>query len=280
LLSLALIGFTAWRINIANQLAAQNSMNPFFEEGTMLWARLGSIACAMLILSALNAFYMNALWHGELQAREGLESQFIQTLISLSKARDNETGNHTVRTQNYVKILAEHLQRRDNALDDEFVELVYGAAPLHDIGKIGIPDEILLKPGSLDDEQWRIMKTHAMIGENVLTSAALKNEGSEKQRSFLRIAREIAGAHHEHWDGSGYPRGFVGEEIPLSARLMSVADCYDALTSARSYKRAWLHEDAVAEIRGMSGTFFDPDVIGAFVAEAERFREIAVRFRD
>jgi putative two-component system response regulator len=151
---------------------------------------------------------------------------------------------------------------------------------LHDIGKIGIPDNILLKPGRLDAEEWEVMKTHASIGEEVLGAALDAGERSEQQALFLRFAREIAGSHHERWDGSGYPRGLAGTEIPLAARLMSVADCYDALRSRRPYKEPWSHEEAMEELLKLKGSAFCPHVIDAAVHVQASFRETYDRYQD
>ncbi len=153
-------------------------------------------------------------------------------------------------------------------------------APLHDVGKVGIPDHILLKPGRLDPAEWEIMKTHTLIGEEVLKAAAPKPLSEGASPRTLALAIEIAGGHHERWDGQGYPRGLSGESIPKSARLMTVADIYDALTSARPYKKTWSHAKAVDEITHLSGTKLDPMVVAAFLEEQDRFREIARRFKD
>ena len=203
----------------------------------------------------------------------------ILTLASLAETRDNETGAHILRTQRYVKALAERLRthpRFASALDDETIDQLYKSAPLHDIGKVGIPDSILLKPGKLTDEEFTVMKGHAKIGADAL-------EISEKEfgsNSFLRLAREISLTHHEKWDGSGYPAGLRGDEIPVSGRLMAVADVYDALISKRVYKPAFSHEKAMEIIREGRGRHFDPDVIAAMEAIEETFRKIATDFGD
>ncbi len=203
----------------------------------------------------------------------------ILTLASLAETRDNETGAHILRTQRYVRALAEHLRNHPafaGALDDETIDLLYKSAPLHDIGKVGIPDAILLKPGKLTDEEFAVMKRHAVIGAEAL-EIAQKEFGAS---SFLRLAREIALTHHEKWDGSGYPAGLRGAEIPVSGRLMAVADVYDALISKRVYKPAFSHEKAMEIIRGGRGTHFDPDVIAAMESIEATFRSIAAEFKD
>jgi len=160
-------------------------------------------------------------------------------------------------------------------LDDETIEAMFLAAPLHDVGKVGIPDSILLKPGKLTESEWSVMKTHALVGENVLLSAA-DQAGSDD----LRIAGELAGGHHEKWNGTGYPRSLVGEDIPLSARIMAIADVYDALTSSRVYKSAWSHKDAISEIASLSGAQFDPQIVEAFFAAEPEIVLIAQQFKD
>jgi HD-GYP domain-containing protein (c-di-GMP phosphodiesterase class II) len=253
------------------------------EGGVLLFARVLMVSSLVLIFLTLNNFYFESLWKGEFEVRQGTEAQFISTLTSLSKARDNETGNHTVRTKSYVRILAERLQQSpefEAQIDSDYLEMIYDAAPLHDIGKIGIPDEILLKPGKLTAGEWKIMQTHATIGEEVLGTALDAEYRSKQQTLFLSIARDIAGCHHEKWDGSGYPRGLKGDEIPLAARLMSVADCYDALRSKRPYKEPWSHPEAMVELLNLKGTAFDPRVVDALVAEEGRCEEIFHKYGD
>lgn len=204
----------------------------------------------------------------------------IQAMASLAETRDNETGNHIRRTQNYVRLLAELLRehpRFSQFLDEETIELLYKSAPLHDIGKVGIPDHILLKPGRFTPEEFEIMKTHTTLGRDAIQQA--ENQLAVKV-DFLRLAKEIAYSHQEKWDGSGYPQGLAADDIPISARLMAVADVYDALISHRVYKPGMPHEKAVAIIREGRGSHFDPDVCDAFLANAERFWDIALRFAD
>ncbi|GAA6151030.1 HD-GYP domain-containing protein [Pseudoteredinibacter isoporae] len=203
----------------------------------------------------------------------------ILGLASLAETRDNETGGHILRTQNYVKALALELRNHEAyaaQLDDETVELLYKSAPLHDIGKVGIPDSILLKPGKLTEEEFDIMKGHPQIGADAL-AVAERQLGSN---SFLRIAKEISLSHHEKWDGSGYPAGLKGEDIPLSGRLMALADVYDALISARVYKPALSHDEAKTIILEGTATHFDPSVIDAFLACEAEFVRIARQFSD
>jgi response regulator RpfG family c-di-GMP phosphodiesterase len=204
----------------------------------------------------------------------------IMAMASLAETRDNDTGNHLKRTQNYIRALAmklrEHPHFREFLTEDN-IESLYKLAPLHDIGKVGIPDAILLKQGKLTPEEFEIMKTHPLLGGNAI---AMAESGLPTPNRFLHIAREIATAHHEKWNGSGYPLGLTGVAIPISARLMALADVYDALISRRIYKEPYSHEDAVAHILLGSGVHFDPEVTEAFQAIQEEFRQIAEQYQD
>ncbi|MGB0866481.1 MAG: HD-GYP domain-containing protein, partial [Granulosicoccaceae bacterium] len=214
--------------------------------------------------------------HRELAATRDLT---IRALSSLAETRDNETGLHIVRTQHYVKLLAESLQLHPDfaeILQPAFIDLLYKSAPLHDVGKIGIPDHILLKPGKLNEDEFAVMRTHAQLGRDALASAAKENPAS----AFLRLAQEIALYHHEKWDGTGYPAMLSGEAIPLSARLMALADVYDALVSKRIYKAAMSHEQAKAIIVEGRGTHFDPRVVDAFLTVESGFVHIAKKYGD
>ena len=203
----------------------------------------------------------------------------IHSLASLAETRDNETGAHVLRTQRYVKALAIELKKHPDyapLLDDETIELLYKSAPLHDVGKVGIADAILLKPGKHTEEEFEIMKTHAQLGADALAVA----EQELGSNSFMRYAKEIALTHHEKWDGSGYPAGTSGHDIPLSGRLMAVADVYDALISKRVYKPAFPHEKAMSIIREGSGKHFDPAIVDALNVIEQEFVDIARQFRD
>ncbi|MEE4263007.1 MAG: response regulator [Desulfobacteraceae bacterium] len=203
----------------------------------------------------------------------------IESLATLAEYRDPETGGHIKRTQNYVKALAlqlkDHPRYRDE-LNDETIEMLYLSAPLHDLGKVGVPDHILLKAGKLTDEEFEEMKKHTVYGHDAL----LITEQKLGTDTFLRYAREIAHTHQEKWDGSGYPSGSKGEEIPLAGRLMALADVYDALISKRVYKPPFPHEKAVQIIIEGKGRHFDPDLVDAFVELQETFRNIALTFAD
>jgi len=209
----------------------------------------------------------------------------IHGLAVLAETRDNETGGHIMRTQHYVLALAEYLATQpkyNDYLDHETIDLMFKSAPLHDIGKVGVPDSILLKPGSLNEEEWDVMKKHTLYGRDAILKA--EKQMGAGQTSFLRFAREIAASHHEKWDGSGYPYGLVGEDIPLSGRLMSMADVYDALISKRVYKPAFSHERAVQIITEGDGRVmpghFDPYVLEGFIKLQKQFHQIALKYLD
>ncbi len=204
----------------------------------------------------------------------------IHALGCLAEMRDPETGNHIRRTQGYVDALARRLHNHPRfkaVLTDPVVRQLAKSAPLHDIGKVGIPDHILQKPGKLTAEEWAIMQTHARLGAEAIEHA---ERDAEKPVAFLALAREIAHWHHEKWDGSGYPDGLAGEAIPISARLMALADVFDALISVRVYKAAMSFEQAHGIIVEGRGRHFDPDVVDAYLAIVDEFTAIAERYRD
>ncbi len=218
----------------------------------------------------------------ELRTREivALQDVTIHTMASLAETRDSETGNHIRRTAHYVKTLAEKLRTHPRFaafLTDETIEMLFKSAPLHDIGKVGIPDRILLKPGRFEPYEMEIMKTHTTLGRDAIMTAE-RELGVEV--GFLKYAKEIAYGHQEKWDGSGYPQGLAGDAIPISARLMAVADVYDALISRRVYKEGMSHEQAVAIITAGRGQHFDPDMVDAFLALQDEFIAIARRYAD
>ncbi|MFU8788925.1 MAG: HD-GYP domain-containing protein, partial [Methylobacter sp.] len=192
--------------------------------------------------------------------------QVVQRLGRAAEYRDNETGNHILRMSHISALLAKSI-----GWNDAGCELMLHASPMHDIGKIGIPDHILLKPGSFEPDEWEIMKTHAAIGANIL-------EGDDSD--LMRCAREIALSHHEKWDGSGYPYGLSGEAIPLSGRIAALADVFDALTSERPYKKAWTIEAAVDLIKQNNGSHFDPALVSAFLQQLPEILKIRERFSE
>ncbi|EKP0309334.1 two-component system response regulator [Aeromonas veronii] len=204
----------------------------------------------------------------------------ILAMASLAETRDPETGNHIRRTQHYVKALALQLRqdpRYSEQVDDAFIDLLFKSAPLHDIGKVGIPDRILLKPGRFTPEELEIMKAHTTLGYKAIEHA---ESALGTPVAFLDMAKQIALYHQEKWDGSGYPEGLSGTRIPLPARLMAIADVYDALISRRVYKEGMPHEKAVAIIIDGRGSHFDPDLVDAFFAITGQFQDIAQRFAD
>jgi len=209
-----------------------------------------------------------------------IQNVTILVMASLAETRDLETGNHIRRTQHYVKALAKQLKshpRFSHFLTEQMIETLYKSAPLHDIGKVGIPDAILLKPGKYLPEEFEVMKTHTTLGRDAIEHA--ENQLGIKVE-FLRIAKEIAYYHQEKWDGSGYPTGISGDNIPISARLMAVADVYDALISKRVYKEGMSHEKAVSIIVEGKGSHFDADIVEAFLEIHDEFRTIATHFID
>jgi two-component system, response regulator RpfG len=192
-----------------------------------------------------------------------------ETLLRLARAgefRDEETGNHLIRMARYSRLLAQGL-----GLDYDEAETIELAAPLHDIGKIGIPDQILLKNGRLDEAEWEVMRRHPLIGHEILKGSASK---------YVRMGALIALGHHEKYDGSGYPNGLVGDHIPLCARIVAVADVYDALTSVRPYKEAWPSEQAVEYVASQAGRHFDPRVVEAFRGLDAEVRQVQSEWRD
>ncbi|MBI3037750.1 response regulator [bacterium] len=203
----------------------------------------------------------------------------IYCLSSLAETRDNETGDHIRRTQFYVLNFSRHLQDLEpfnHFLDNETVELLSKSAPLHDIGKVGIRDRILLKPGKLSPEEFEIMKTHTTIGRDTISKGEL-TVALDKTSSFLQFAREITYSHHEKWNGSGYPEGLEGDRIPLSGRIMAICDVYDALISRRVYKPPFRHEEAVKIIQNDRGKHFDPLMTDVFMKFEREFLEIAYK---
>ncbi|MBW6456601.1 MAG: response regulator [Trueperaceae bacterium] len=221
----------------------------------------------------------NAVLEAEVRRRTAdndlAQAVAIRALAHLAEMRDTDTGEHIHRTQSFVRELAlrlRHHPRFAAALDDRTIELITRSAPLHDIGKVGIPDRILLKPGPLDPDEWETMKTHAVLGADAIERAE-DDVGVPVQ--FLALAREIARWHHERWDGRGYPDGLREDAIPIPARLMALADVFDALISPRVYKTVMSYDEARAIIVEGRGTHFDPDVVDAFVAGFEAFVAIA-----
>ncbi len=197
----------------------------------------------------------------------------IFSLAKLAESRDQDTGTHLERIREYSKVLATELMswpKFENEVDAQFVELIYLTSPLHDVGKVGIPDSVLLKPGKLTTEEFEVMKRHTLIGGETLSASAQ----AHPEASFLKMALDIALKHHERWDGTGYPFQLKGSDIPLSARIVAIADVYDALTTKRVYKEAFSHEVAAGIIYKSCGTHFDPDLVEAFAKVENEMRRI------
>lgn len=209
------------------------------------------------------------------------QSATVNALCNLSELRDNETGKHIVRTATFVRELALALKEKNSSysevLTDDMIDDLFRSAPLHDIGKVAIPDHILLKPGKLDTDEFEIMKTHARHGGYALEQA---EQSLGSSNSFLRTAIDIANCHHEKWNGSGYPQGLSGKDIPLSARIMAIADVYDALTCKRVYKPSMSHEKATEIMLQGRGTHFDPDLIDTYLEIQNKFVQIAYDLSD
>ena len=269
-------------------ISFSRNLNLFFnnENTTLASVSAGDLQAHVPVSSndefGVMAYHTNHMIHQlRERTRELLLTQdaTILSLASLAETRDNETGMHIMRTQRYVKALCEVLKdhpRFKDFLYADTIELLYKSAPLHDIGKVGISDAILQKPGKLTAEEFEIMKKHTLYGREALLQA----EEMLGSNSFLKLAGEIAYTHHEKWDGSGYPEGLAGDAIPVSGRLMALADVYDALISRRVYKEAFSHEKTGGIIIDGKGKHFDPDIVDAFVAAEENFRQIATQYAD
>jgi putative two-component system response regulator len=211
----------------------------------------------------------------------GLQDSLIKAMASMAETRDNETGQHIRRTQLYMQSLAMHLKdhpKFSSFLNERMITILFKSAPLHDIGKVGVPDRILLKPGRLDAQEFEEIKKHTTYGRDTIMAAEKELDSPEL---FLEIARDIAYCHHEKWDGSGYPQGLMREDIPIPACMMAVADVYDALIAKRVYKEAMTHEQAVATIMQGKETHFCPYILDVFEENiAEEFRKIAIAHQD
>jgi len=215
-----------------------------------------------------------------MEENELIQAVSIRALAHLAKTRDPETGNHILRTQDYIRLLATRLQTHTRfaaTLDDAYIKMLAASAPLHDIGKVGIPDSILQKPGKLTPEEWEIMKTHSKLGSDAIEQA---ERDMDRPVEFLALAKEVAHWHHERWDGRGYPDGLKEDAIPLSARLMTMADVFDALISKRCYKDAMPLAEVGAIISSERGRQFDPDITDVFLAGFEEFAAIAAQHSD
>ena len=235
-----------------------------------------------LILYLLQFYIFYQSYRKQLLTNEHLqETQHVtlSALAHLAETRDNETGKHLDRTASYVALLATALHKKkrySDYLSDEYIQHLTISAPLHDIGKVGVSDQILLKPGKLNDEEFEAMKKHCEYGANTLIAA----ENKLSFRSFLKIAIQLTSAHHEKWNGQGYPNGLEKNDIPLSARIMALADVYDALRSKRVYKKVFSHEKSRKIIIEESGQHFDPHIVTAFIEVEDEFERISGELTD
>jgi response regulator RpfG family c-di-GMP phosphodiesterase len=277
-----------WLIDSFLNLFASTDTN-FFSEllGTdvyNLYTRL-IILCLFVIFGSHVQYTINKRKEAEkelLASNEKLQAARSATILGLAQLaeyRDKETGAHLERIREYAKVLAKELSRKDKFkgyITTDYIEDIFNSSILHDIGKVGIPDAILLKPGKLTAEEYHIIKNHTVLGGSALESIEARIKG----QSFLTIGKEIAYYHHERWDGKGYPKGLHQEDIPLSARIISLADVYDALVSERVYKAAIPHEDVIEQIVVGKGSQFDPDIVDAFLARVDSFKEIHEQLQD
>ena len=215
----------------------------------------------------------------EANAAIELQRTLLRTMAELVEFRDGDTGKHIERTQNYLGILLGIMIMNEiyiDEIDTWDIWLVSQSVQLHDIGKIAIKDSILQKPGRLTAEEFEEIKTHTVLGEEIIK----RIEKRAPEQTFLEYARIFAVSHHEKWDGSGYPRGLSGRDIPLQGRLMAIADVYDALISERPYKKGLSHEEAVEIIVNGKGTHFDPLLVDVFIEAEDKFNEIAIKYKD
>lgn len=227
-----------------------------------------------------NNKYLEAEVKRQTNQVSAIQDVSIFALATLAETRDTDTGNHIKRTQLYLEALCESLKEMDiegYEIDDAWIELTVKCAPLHDIGKVGIPDSILLKPDRLDNNEFEIMKDHVTIGRNALENAIIELKAKVE---FLDRAIELVFYHHERWDGGGYPTGIKGMDIPLAGRMMAVVDVYDALTSKRIYKDKMSHEDAMVILKSSGGTHFDPVLVDAFMNIGNKVKGISVELSD
>ncbi|MEX0886090.1 MAG: HD domain-containing phosphohydrolase, partial [Phycisphaeraceae bacterium] len=275
-------------LELCRWIRANDTGNDRYTYLILLTSRSGQEDRMTALSAGVDDFMTKPVDQAELRARMSnaqrllsLETRDVAifALAKLAESRDPETGAHLERVRSYCRLLAESLRERGpyrEQIDDEFARLIYLTSPLHDIGKVGIPDRVLLKPGRLNDDEFDAMKQHTLIGAATLGALAEKFPSAK----FLRMAHEIALSHHERWDGSGYPNGWRGEAIPLAGRIVALADVYDALTCKRVYKAAFTHATARAMIVEESGTHFDTAIVDAFTRMEEAFIDIQTRFSD
>lgn len=275
LLILAAVGSSAAFALLALVAGTFLHAGMFVPVAAPLWV-LGMVMVLCVVVRVVLDQRRARRWRKQL---ENARQVTIESMSAVAETRDPETGAHIKRTQHYVRAVARRLKTTGHYVDiltEEYIHLLFLSAPLHDIGKVGVPDNILLKPGRLTEDEWVIMRKHPEFGRQIILSTAQRIEGD----NFLSIASEIAATHHEKWDGTGYPAGLQGQDIPLSGRIMAVADIYDALISRRCYKEPFSHEVAATMMRELRGTTFDPVVLDAFFEIEEEIRHIARCFRD
>jgi len=262
--------FSPEEVNIYRQLFGPNVSE--------IWMRL-IVLCLFLIFGSHVQYTINERKKAEqalLDSYRKLQNARMTTILGLAKLaeyRDEGTGAHLERIREYAKIIAEALAKNpnyENIITPEYIDDIYQSSILHDIGKVGIPDAILLKPDKLTDAEFAVIKRHTLLGGDAIKAIEYQIEG----KSFLKMGREIAYNHHEKWDGSGYPEGLKGENIPLSARIVALADVYDALTTERFYKRAFSHEKSRQIIIDLKATHFDPAIIDVFLQLEDDFDKI------
>ena len=243
-----------------------------------MWMRL-IVLCLFLIFGSHVQFTINKRKKAEqdlLESHSKLHNARMTTILGLAKLaeyRDEGTGTHLERIREYAKIIAEAMAKKykyQNVITPEYIDDIYQSSILHDIGKVGIPDAILLKPDKLTDEEFAVIKRHTILGGDAIKAIEYQIEG----KSFLQMGKEIAYNHHEKWDGSGYPDGLKSDNIPLSARIVALADVYDALTTERFYKRALSHEKSRDIIIGLRNTHFDPEIVDVFLQLEDEFNRI------
>ncbi len=235
------------------------------------------LSLALLVLTVAKVRDERARAESERDRRERAHRFAVQSLTSLMETRDGATGRHARRTQEYSRLLAARLAsvpRFRRELTPERVQLIAQLSPLHDIGKVGVSDAVLNKPGALSSEEIEQMRRHVAFGHEAIATAE-RLAGGEAHEALLQVAKDIVYTHHERWDGRGYPRGLKGEAIPVAGRIIAVVDVYDALSHSRSYRASLTHDEAVAEIAASRGTHFDPDVVDAFLSVSEQFRQLS-----
>jgi len=269
---------TGSEILFSSNLSESNQVDRYSEATYQLLIRLGIVGLNVLLITGISNYHFEKLWYESREKADRHERQMLNSLYALGKARDNETGRHTLRTQNFVELIAKDLKENYpeyKNLSEQYIRTLFKAAPLHDIGKVGIPDAILQKAGKHTPEEMETMKTHVVIGENILNASK-----SFDKNDVISLAISIAASHHERWDGSGYPRKLRGDDIPLEGRIMALADVYDALTTKRPYKKSWTHQEAYEELVKNSGIQFDPKIVDSFKRLHLKFEHLAYKLSD